>query len=166
MAAGDKSLWLLHPCPPRRKRRRTKSFLCHLWGAWLPPCPTSATRTHITHPAPHHPPCPTPPAALVPPPQQEMRTGFFALLADVGDHSRATSCPPGTTCPPGAMARRSHHPVCTQTVPHPATRPSPACEEGTAGLGGRATSIGTSPASPCPACILAAGSPREGLSHR
>lgn len=26
VAAGGKSLWLLHPCPLRRKRRRTKSF--------------------------------------------------------------------------------------------------------------------------------------------
>lgn len=80
--------------------------------------PSSATSGVLgSCPAPHLPPCPTPPAALVPPPpRQEMRTSFFALLADVGDHSGATSCPP----PRHNMPARGHG----KTQPPPSLYPN------------------------------------------
>lgn len=131
------------------------------------PSPSSATPGVLgCCPSPHLPPGPTPPAlphtSLVPPPRQETRTGFCALPLMPGTTAEPLPPLPGTTCPPGPMVGCSHHPVCAPAMPHPVTQPSSACDEGTTGLGGQATSMGTSPASPQPLLHPCGREPKRG----
>lgn len=97
----------------------------------------AAALHHIIHPAPHHPPSPTS-HTLVPPPRQEMRTGFFVLPAEAPQRSRFLR---GTTSPPGTQPPPSLYPTCATSCPQGRDR-------------GAEPPLQGQPHSPCPTLVL------------
>lgn len=87
--------------------------------------------------APHHPPSPTS-HTLVPPPRQEMRTGFFVLPAEAPQRSRFLR---GTTSPPGTQPPPSLYPTCATSCPQGRDR-------------GAEPPLQGQPHSPCPTLVL------------